>query len=194
MISKGLDFPDVMLAGAINIDSSLYMDDFRANERSFSLVTQLVGRAGRAGTRGKAILQTYNPDNETLLLAATQDYEKFFESEIQLRKAVVFPPFCSMAVIGISSVSESECESFAKRFNTSLLSLYDKDYKDIKIIKFGPFKNSVYKVMGRFRQRIIIKYKDNARTREFLSALLTEGLKTAPKGVRVELDVNPALI
>ena len=194
MISKGLDFPNVMLAGAISIDSSLYMDDFRANERSFSLVTQLVGRAGRAGTRGKAILQTYNPDNETLLLAATQDYEKFFESEIKLRKAVVFPPFCSMAVIGISSVSESDCENFAKRFNTSVLSIYDKDFKDIKLIKFGPFKNSLYKVMGRFRQRIIIKYKDNARTREFLSALLTEGLKTAPKGVRVELDVNPALI
>lgn len=194
MISKGLDFPNVLLAGAINIDSSLYMDDFRANERAFSLVTQLVGRAGRAGTRGKAILQTYNPDNETLRLAATQDYESFFESEIQLRKAVVFPPFCSMAVIGISAVLESECEAFAKRFNTSILSIYDKDFKDIKIIKFGPFKSGIYKVMGRFRQRIIIKYKDNARTREFLSALLTEGLKTSPKGVRVELDVNPALI
>ena len=194
MISKGLDFPNVMLAGAVSIDSSLYMDDFRANERSFSLITQLVGRAGRAGTRGKAILQTYNPDNETLLLAATQNYEKFFESEILLRKAVVFPPFCSMAVIGISAVSESECENFAKNFNIALLSLYDKEYQDIKLVKFGPFKSNVYKVMGRFRQRIIIKYKDNARTREFLSALLTEGLKTAPKGVRVELDVNPALI
>lgn len=194
MISKGLDFPNVSLAGAVSIDSSLYMDDFRANERSFSLITQLVGRAGRAGKRGKAILQTYNPDNETLLLAATQNYEKFFESEIMLRKAVVFPPFCSMAVIGISSVSEYECENFAKNFNTTILSLYDKSFTDVKVIKYGPFKSSLYRVMGRFRQRIIIKYKDNARTREFLSALLTEGLRTAPKGVRVELDVNPAII
>lgn len=194
MISKGLDFPNVLLAGAVNIDSSLYMDDFRANERTFSLVTQLVGRAGRAGTRGKAILQTYNPDNETLLLAATQNYEKFFESEIRLRKAVVFPPFCSMAVIGISAASESECEDFAKLFNISLLSLYDKEFKDIKLYKYGPFKSGIYKVMGRYRQRIIIKYKDNARTREFLSAALALGLKTAPKGVRVELDANPALI
>ncbi len=194
MISKGLDFPNVTLAGAVSVDSSLYMDDFRAGERTFSLITQLVGRAGRAGTRGKAILQTYNPENETLKLAAKQDYEKFFESEIRLRKAVVFPPFCSMAVFGVSSVSETDCEAFAQRLDTMLLSLYDKEYKDIKIIKFGPFRNGIYKVMGKFRQRIIIKYKDNARTREFFSKLLTEALATAPKSVKVELDTNPTLI
>ena len=194
MISKGLDFPNVVLAGAVGIDSSLYMDDFRAGERTFSLITQLVGRAGRSGARGKAILQTYNPDNETLKLAAKQDYEKFYESEIRLRKAIVFPPYCSMAVFGFSSVEEKECESFAQRFDTIMLSLYDKEYKDIKIIKFGPFRNGIYKVMGKFRQRIIIKYKDNARTREFLSRLLTEGLSAAPRGVKVELDTNPTMI
>ena len=194
MISKGLDFPNVILAGAVSVDSSLYMDDFRAGERTFSLITQLVGRAGRAGTKGKAILQTYNPDNETLKLAAKQDYERFFESEIKLRKAVVFPPFCSMAVFGFSSVSEKDCEAFAQRFDTMILSLYDKEYKDIKIIKYGPFRNGIYKVMGKFRQRIIIKYKDGARTREFFSKLLTDGLASAPKGVKIELDTNPTLI
>ncbi len=194
MISKGLDFPEVVLAGAVSIDNSLYADDFRAGERTFSLVTQLVGRAGRAGARGKAILQTYNPDNETLNLAASQDYQSFFESEIKLRQAVVFPPFCSMAVFGFSSASETECENFARRFDTILLSLYDKNYKDIKIIKFGPFKNGIYKIMGKFRQRIIIKYKDNARSREFLSQLLSEGLAAAPKGVKVDLDANPTVI
>ncbi len=194
MISKGLDFPGVKLASAVSIDNSLYMDDFRAGERTFSLIAQLVGRAGRAGGKGKAILQTYNPENETLRLAATQNYEKFYESEIRLRKAVVFPPFCSMAVFGFASVSESECEAFARRFDTILLSKYDKEFKDIKIIKFGPFKNGVYKVMGRFRQRIIIKYKDSARAREFLSALYKEGLTASPKGVKFDLDVNPTLI
>lgn len=194
MISKGLDFPNVVLAGAVGIDSSLYMDDFRAGERTFSLITQLVGRAGRSGARGKAILQTYNPDNETLRLAAKQDYEKFYESEIRLRKAVIFPPFCSMAVFGFSAVEERDCEAFAQRFDTMMLSLYDNEYKDIKIIKFGPFRNGIYKVLGKFRQRIIIKYKDNARSREFLSRLLTEGLSAAPRGVRVELDTNPTII
>lgn len=194
MISKGLDFPSVCLSGAISVDSSLYMDDFRAGERTFSLITQLVGRAGRAGGSGKAILQTYNPDNETLNLAATQNYERFFESEIRLRKAVVFPPFCSVAVFGFSSANEGDCEAFAQKFNTMLLSLYDKSFTDIKIIKFGPFKNDVYKVMGKFRRRIIIKYKDNARSREFLTALLTEGLTAAPKSVRLELDANPTIV
>jgi primosomal protein N' (replication factor Y) len=194
MISKGLNFPNVSLASAVSIDSALYMDDFRAGERTFSLITQLVGRAGRSENRGKAILQTYNPENETLRLAATQDYESFFESEIQLRKAVVFPPFCSMAVFVISSPDEKDCEAFARRFDTMLLSLYDKSYKDIKIIKFGPFRNGIYKIMGKFRQRIILKYKDNARSREFLSTLLAEGLSNAPRNVKLELDANPTII
>lgn len=194
MISKGLDFPNVTLASAVSIDNSLYMDDFRAGERTFSLVTQLVGRAGRAGGKGKAILQTYNPENEILRLAATQDYEKFFDSEIELRRAVVFPPFCSMAVFCIVSADERDCENFALRFDTMLLSLYDKEYKDLKIIKFGPFKSGIYKIMGKYRQRIIIKYKDGARAREFFSALLSEGLSTAPKNIRLELDVNPTII
>ena len=194
MISKGLDFPSVKLAGAISVDNSLYMDDFRAGERTFSLVTQLVGRAGRAGSRGKAILQTYNPDNEILKLAAAQDYESFYESEIALRKAVVFPPFCSMAVLIISSLSESECEGFANRFSAVINEKQREGFMDIKLIKFGPFRNGVYKIMGKFRQRIILKYKDNARTREFLSVILAEGLATAPRNVKLELDVNPPII
>ncbi len=194
MISKGFDFPDVLLAGAVSVDSSLYMDDFRAGERTFSLVTQLVGRAGRADGNGKAILQTYNPENEILKFAAAQDYERFYESEIRLRKAIVFPPFCSMAVFGFVSANERDCENYAQRFDSILLSLHGKEYSDLKIIKFGPFKHGIYKVMGKYRQRIILKYKDSSRAREFFSKLLTEGLSNAPRSVKVDLDVNPTIV
>ena len=194
MISKGLDFKGVVLAGAVSIDSSLYMDDFRAGERTFSLITQLVGRAGRAGKGGKAILQTYNPDNETLCLATTQDYEAFYESEIMLRKAVVFPPFCSVAVFTVTSANEEECDSFSHRFEATLLSMHQKSFSDVKVIKFGPHRSGIYKIMGKFRQRMIIKYKDCARTREFLSKVYIEGLGSTPRGVKLDLDANPTLI
>lgn len=194
MISKGLDFPNVSLAGAISVDSSLYMDDFRAGERTFSLITQLVGRAGRAGKRGKAVLQTYNPENEILQLAATQNYEKFFESEIMLRKSVVFPPFCSIAVFGIASSDESACESFAQKFDAVLRTIHNESFNDIKILKFGPFQSGIYKVMGKYRQRIIIKYKDNSATRTFFSKVYTEGLAMTPKNVKLDIDVNPTII
>ncbi len=194
MISKGLDFKGVVLAGAVSVDSSLYMDDFRAGERTFSLITQLVGRAGRAGKGGKAILQTYNPDNETLCLAATQDYEAFYESEIMLRKAVVFPPFCSVAVFTVTSANEEECDSFSHRFEATFLSMHQKSFSDVKVIKFGPHRSGIYKIMGKFRQKMIIKYKDCARTREFLSKVYVEGLASTPRGVKLDLDANPTLI
>ena len=99
-----------------------------------------------------------------------------------------------MAVFTFSSVSETECADYALRFDTDLLALHGSEYPDVKIIKFGPFRNGIYKVMGRYRQRIILKYKDNARTREFLSKLYCKAIGEAPKSVRTELDANPTVV
>ena len=194
MISKGFDFPNVSLVGAVSVDNSLYMNDFRAGERTFSLITQLVGRAGRSNEKGLAILQTYNPENEILQLAKKQDYEKFFESEIVLRRSVIFPPFCSIAVFTVTSSDEDECSSFARKLDVELISLYDKKYNDIKVIRFGPFPESIYRISGKFRQKIIIKYKDESRTRNFLSDLYITGQKMLTKGIRLDLDANPSII
>ncbi len=194
MISKGLDFPGVDLVGLISADSSLYQNDFRAGERTFSLITQLVGRAGRSGKQGLAILQTYNPDNEILGLAAKQDYEAFFASEIRLRKAVAFPPFCSVLVFGFSALSEQECAAAAKGFDALLEQIHERSFSDVHIQKFGPFPGTVYKISGRYRQKIIIKYSDSAAARRFFAAVYEQGLAKCPRNVCLDADANPVVI
>ena len=113
MIAKGHNFPRVTLAAAVSADSSLYSDDFRAAERTFSIITQLVGRSGRSEEPGEAVVQTYCPDSETIRLGAEQDYDKFFANEIAMRRALVFPPFCDIAVFGISSGEERLSREFS---------------------------------------------------------------------------------
>lgn len=194
MVAKGLDFPNVSLVGVISVDTLLYMNDFRAGERTFSLITQLVGRAGRAKKQGRAVLQTYNPDNEILKLAASQDYEKFYESEIKLRRAVMFPPYCSIAVFGMSGQNESAVWEYAKRFDILLDETHRKSHPKVKIIRFGPFKDGIYKLGGRFRHRIIIKYGDNSAARAFLSDVYASALAKVPKGIKLDLDVNPSVV
>ena len=99
MVTKGHDFPDVTLVGVLLADTSLYLDDYRANERTFAMLTQVIGRAGRGKKKGVAVIQTNNPNSECINLACRQDYEAFFKDEIRLRKALVFPPFCDIALL-----------------------------------------------------------------------------------------------
>lgn len=193
MVAKGLDFPGVDLVGVISVDSTLYQNDFRAGERTFSLVTQLVGRAGRKSGQGLAILQTYNPDNEVLQLAATQDYEAFYRSEIRLRKSVQFPPFCSMLVFGVSAPEEAVCSAFAEEFASLLKAAHERE-PDVKLRLFGPYPSGIYRVGGRFRQRLILKYSDSAKAREFFADVYAQGLAKCPRSARLEADVNPAVV
>ena len=194
MVAKGLDFPRVSLVGVVNADSMLYMDDFRAGERTFSLLTQLVGRAGRAGKRGRAVIQTFNPDNEILRKAALQDYVTFYESEIALRRAVLLPPFCDIAVLALSGPDEFALLEFANLLGEESRKLESAAPPDARVIRLGPFRQAVYKLNGKYRQRIVYKYKDNKASRAFLSELLVRSLKLAPQPISVEIDVNPAVI
>ncbi len=190
MVAKGHDFPKVSLVGVALADTSLFVNDFKANEKTFSLLVQVLGRAGRSEKKGKAVIQTYSPDNDVLLCAASQDYDKFYESEIKFRKASVFPPFCDIITVGFSGSVETDVANAAKSFGEELDAAARNKYRDTKFILFGPFKNEIYKIAGKYRVRYIIKCKNGKRIRQMLSELIKSHIPKN-KNVSVYADVNP---
>ena len=194
MIAKGHNFPRVTLAAAVSADSSLYSDDFRAAERTFSVITQLVGRAGRSDEHGEAVVQTYCPDSETIRLGAEQDYEKFFENEIALRRALLFPPFCDIALFSVSSSEEAASREFAAKLAEELSRLSKEKYTDVPLTVFGPFEAPLYKLKNKYRMRILIKHKNNSRSRALFSELLLGAEKAAGGKISVSVDINPSTV
>ena len=189
MIAKGHDFPGVSLVGVALADTSLFVNDFRANEKTFSLLTQVLGRAGRSGSTGKAVLQTYVPDNDVLNMSANQDYESFYESEIKFRKANVFPPFCDIVTVGLTSEVENDLVTAVKTVHAEIDKLARGKFSDVKFVLYGPFKNEIYRIAGKYRMRFIIKCRNCARTREMLAAILDKTAKL--KNVSASVDINP---
>lgn len=156
MVSKGLDFPNVTLVGVLNADQSLGIDDFRANERTFNLITQVCGRAGRGEKRGRAVIQTYMPENQTLELARSQDYLGFYKEEIQLRKSLNFPPFCDIVSLLLTGENEQELCAYSDTIANSLSKVMAHDIKTPYEI-LGPARATIPKIGGKFRLRIWVK-------------------------------------
>ncbi|MBQ9901436.1 MAG: primosomal protein N' [Clostridia bacterium] len=192
MVAKGLDFPRVTLVGVLMADQALYSDDFRSYERAFSLLTQVVGRSGRGESRGRAIIQTLNPENPVIDMAASQDYRKFYENEIILRKAMLYPPFADLCMVGFVGTVEEEVCRAAEAFMRSLQYHIRREYAGIPIRALGPSPASVKKVSGRYRYKILLKCRNNARFREMMHLLLCEsGSDPANKEVTTYADLNP---
>ena len=191
MVTKGHDFPDVTLVGVINADSSLYLDDYRASERTFAMLTQVIGRAGRADAPGVAIVQTFNPTSDIITLASNQDYGEFYRREIRMRRALVFPPFCDIAVITLASRDEALLAGATVRLREWVRDAVSGPYADLKLMIFGPFEAPVYKIQGVCRNRMVIKCRLNRRSRAFIAAILTEFGKNAGKRLTVSVDLNP---
>ena len=192
MVTKGHDFPDVTLVGVLLADASLYLDDYRAAERTFSMLTQVIGRAGRSEKSGEAVIQTNNPDNECIRLACKQDYESFYANEIRLRKALVFPPFCDIALLTLTSADEKELLRASTRLSEMLDGALASDFSDVPIVKYGPFEAPVYKVEGKYRMRTVIKCRLNKRSRALFSMLLSEFSRSGVKGLTLSVDLNPS--
>ncbi len=186
MVTKGHDFPKVATVGVLNADSSLFVDDYRANERTFSMLTQVIGRAGRGDIPGHAIIQTRNPDNEILHLAATQDYEQFYQGEIRLRKVLCFPPFCDIAVLTVSGREEGVLNQAVLSLQKRIQDYAGNEFDDIPLVVFGPFEAPVYRVQNIFRMRFVLKCRLTKRTRTFIDRLLCEyssGAQPSPSEV-----------
>ena len=196
MVTKGHDFPDVTLVGVLMADMSLYLDDYRANERTFSMLTQVIGRAGRGDKSGLAIIQTMNPDSDVIRLACEQDYERFFQNEIRLRRLLQFPPFCDMALLTLTCRDEKELQTAAVRLSEQLMAKNTTAYRDVPIIAFGPFEAPVYRVDNIYRMRMVVKCRLNNRSRamfeELLVAFASEG-RGSNRPV-LSIDFNPSSI
>lgn len=192
MVAKGHDFPRVTLVGTVLADSSLYMSDFRAAERTFSLLTQVIGRAGRARDGGIAVIQTFSPANEIIRLACTQDYEKFYDGEIAVRRELCYPPFCDMAQITVTSGDERGAAEAAGELSEFAVKLIGEKYSSCPFTVFGPFEAQVYRLNEKYRMRIVIKCRLGRETRAFFAELL-RGFVPG-RDVTVSVDLNPLTV
>lgn len=194
MITKGLDFPNVTLVGVLNADMSLYSSDFRAYEKTFSVITQVVGRAGRAEKSGRAVIQTFSPAHRVLNFAFRQDYEGFYESEIAFRRTMLYPPFCDMCQVTFIAPTEKRAFDAANDFLERLKRMTE-GRKDLPLRAICPKATSVPMVDGQYRVRVLIKCRDIHPQRQLLSELYVEFVSDrANKDVATGIDMNPAVI
>lgn len=192
MVAKGLDFPRVTLVGIISIDQQLYNDDFRSSEKAFDLLTQVIGRSGRGDVKGKAYIQTVLPDNDIIELSAAQDYESFYNTEISIRKCMVYPPFCDICSVTFSSEQYNKSFACAKMFFDLLKNAVTGEYSDVKINVLGPIQPRINKISNKYRNVITVKCKNNKRFREMMSNVLKEYMKnTQNNGAVAVVDINP---
>ena len=191
MVTKGLDFPKVTLVGVLTPDQMLYADDFRSYERTFSLITQVVGRGGRRELPGRAFLQTYQPDHPVLTAAARQDYPAFYKTEVETRRLLLYPPFCRLYCLGFWGEKEAEVKAAGQAVLSLLERLLPAEYKELPVRLLGLAPAGVLRVAGRYRYKLLIKGKNSPRMRELLWRLYTEPELTVPlRNVALTIDPN----
>ena len=189
MVVKGHHFPNVTLVGVIAADGSLNIDDFRANERTFQILTQVAGRAGRGEDKGRVIIQTYNPDNFSIECAKKQDYDLFYNTEISLRKQLKYPPFCDIILIGFTSVIEQEVANVASKIHEYLKNRVLRE--NIGIILYKALPSPIDKIKNKYRWRILIKCKFGEEITDLIYDVLEEFQKLKSKSTKITIDLNP---
>jgi len=187
MIAKGHDFPNVTLVGVLAADSLLNLDDYRASERTFQLVTQVAGRAGRGELEGRVVIQTYNTEDFSILAACKHDYAAFYKQEIRIREKLGYPPFTNIAVIIISSVNDRLCYGKSEEVRQKLMEALEGE------LLLGPVRAPLSKIKNRYRWRLVIKCESLEKLIKVLSE--THKLFRIIKGrqeIDLSMDINPA--
>ncbi len=191
MVAKGLNFPNVTLVGVLNADMMLYADDYRSYERTFSLLTQVVGRSGRGKEKGIAVIQSYTPDNLIISMAAKQDYDAFYNTEINMRKAMLYPPFADICLVGFVGDNQRQTLNTATAFLQEFIAVAKSEYPKMPLRILGPSPALVVKVSNKFRYKLIIKCKNNNEFRNLLSTLLVKfGSSKEHGNVTTYADMN----
>lgn len=192
MVAKGLDFEDVILVGVVNADNSLYDQNYTASERSFDLITQVVGRAGRRDNSGTAIIQTINPQNETIDFASHQDYLGFYNNEIMIRKLMIYPPFCDIYSATFTGENENTVALCSKSFFDRLVEYNSNEFKDIKLVVLGPTQAKISKINNTYRYRLAIKCKNSQRIRQMITKILKDVNKDKVYSkISISISLNP---
>lgn len=192
MVAKGLDFDNVTLVGVVNADNSLYDENYNASEKSFDLITQVVGRAGRRSEKGRAVIQTINPYNEIISYAAEQDYIGFYNNEIELRRLMIYPPYCDLLSVTFTGEDENKTALCAKAFFDEIVRLNADKYKDLKFVVLGPTPSKISKINNNFRYRLALKCKNSAKIRSMITEILKIIKKNKEyKSISISVDINP---
>ena len=185
MVVKGHHFPNVTLVGVISADSSLNIEDYRATERTFQTLVQVAGRAGREKEKGRVIIQTYNPDSYAILDSKEQNYDKFYDTEIGLRKVLKYPPFCDIILIKFAGTDLDEIVKYSNIFYRNL----QKYINGSNGMVFKPVPAPIDKIKNKFRWRIIIKGKVNSSMLKAIN-MSFQGTENAKK-TSITVDINP---
>lgn len=194
MVAKGFNFPNVTLVGVLSVDNFLYDGDFRSLEKTFSLITQVVGRAGRMKNGSKAFIQTFAPENEVIQMSSKQDFVAFYNDEIKLRKLMLNPPFCDICIVGFTGKNESEVMSGAKKFFDLLRKNASECYRSIPLRIYPPTEFRIKLLSKKYRYKIIIKCKNDKIFREFMDKTLREYCSKSNRSVSAYVSINPDTI
>lgn len=173
MVAKGLDFPNVTLVGVLSADLSLYVDNYRAAERTFNLLTQVVGRAGRGERAGRAVIQTYTPENDVIQAAAAQDYERFYRAEAAMRKLRRDPPFADQFTVTVTGQEETPVRNAIELLRQGICdAVKSQPYESMGLEIIGPAPAPVVKVNGIYRYRLLVLGQNTAPVRELLAGFM----------------------